>query len=117
MHKRNFLSAMVSVGLAAMTGMTHAQENTFKVGLILPMSGPFASTGKQLESAARLYMAQHGDTVAGRKVVLVVKDDTGSAEVTKRHCPRIGGERQSAGLSRFWVDTLGHGDGTSGHPI
>lgn len=84
MHKRNFLSAMVSVGLAAMTGMTHAQENTFKVGLILPMSGPFASTGKQLESAARLYMAQHGDTVAGRKVVLVVKDDTGSAEVTKR---------------------------------
>lgn len=84
MHKRNFLSAMVSVGLAAMTGMTHAQDNTFKVGLILPMSGPFASTGKQLESAARLYMAQHGDTVAGRKVVLVVKDDTGSAEVTKR---------------------------------
>lgn len=84
MHKRNFLSAMVSVGLAAMSGMVQAQDNTFKVGLILPMSGPFASTGKQLESAARLYMAQHGDTVAGRKVVLVVKDDTGSPEVTKR---------------------------------
>jgi branched-chain amino acid transport system substrate-binding protein len=84
MHKRNFLSAMVSVGLAAMSGMVQAQDNTFKVGLILPMSGPFASTGKQLESAARLYMAQHGDTVAGRKMVLVVKDDTGSPEVTKR---------------------------------
>ena len=84
MHKRNFLSAMVSVGLAALPGMAQAQDNTFKVGLILPMSGPFASTGKQLESAARLYMAQHGDTVAGRKVVLVVKDDTGSPEVTKR---------------------------------
>jgi branched-chain amino acid transport system substrate-binding protein len=84
MHKRNFLSAMVSVGLSAISGLAQAQDNTFKVGLILPMSGPFASTGKQLESAARLYMAQHGDTVAGRKVVLVVKDDTGSPEVTKR---------------------------------
>ena len=84
MHKRNFLNLMAGVGLTAISALTHAQDNSFKVGLILPMSGPFAATGKQLESAARLYMAQHGDTVAGRKVVLIVKDDTGSPEVTKR---------------------------------
>jgi len=84
MHKRNFLNAIAGIGLMTMSGLTQAQDNSFKVGLILPMSGPFAATGKQLESAARLYVAQHGDTVAGRKVVLVVKDDTGSPEVTKR---------------------------------
>jgi len=84
MHKRNFLNLMAGVGLAAISAVTQAQDNSFKVGLILPMSGPFAATGKQLESAARLYVAQHGDTVAGRKVVLIVKDDTGSPEVTKR---------------------------------
>lgn len=84
MHKRNFLNLMAGVGLTAISALAYAQDNSFKVGLILPMSGPFAATGKQLESAARLYMAQHGDTVAGRKVVLIVKDDTGSPEVTKR---------------------------------
>ena len=84
MHKRNFLNLMAGVGLAAISAVTQAQDNSFKVGLILPMSGPFAATGKQLESAARLYVSQHGDTVAGRKVVLIVKDDTGSPEVTKR---------------------------------
>ncbi len=56
-----------------------------KIGLILPLTGPFASTGKQIEAACRLYIAKNGDTVAGRKVELIVKDDTGLApETTKR---------------------------------
>ena len=57
----------------------------FKVGLILPLTGPFASTGRQIEAACRLYIERNGDTVAGRKVELIVKDDTGLApETTKR---------------------------------
>jgi branched-chain amino acid transport system substrate-binding protein len=84
MTKRHFFKATLVCGLACLSVLAQAQDNAFKVGLILPMSGPFASTGKQLESAARLYVAQHGDTVAGRKVVLIVKDDGGAPEVTKR---------------------------------
>lgn len=84
MFKRTLLIAAAGISLAGIVGLTHAQDNTFKIGLILPMTGPFASTGKQLESAARLYVAQHGDTVAGKKVVLIVKDDTGVPEATKR---------------------------------
>ena len=84
MSKRHFIKATLLGGLVCLSALAHAQDNAFKVGLILPMSGPFASTGKQLESAARLYVAQHGDTVAGRKVVLIVKDDGGAPEVTKR---------------------------------
>ena len=60
-----------------------AQEK-FKIGLILPMTGPFASTGKQIEAAAKLYMAQNGDTVGGKKVELIIKDDTSAPDVTKR---------------------------------
>jgi branched-chain amino acid transport system substrate-binding protein len=57
----------------------------FKIGLILPMTGPFASTGRQITAACRLYMQKNGDTVAGRKIELIVKDDTGLApETTKR---------------------------------
>src|SRR5690606_10802017 len=41
--------------------------------------------GQQILNGAKVYMAQHGDTVAGRKVVIDVKDDTGVApEVSKR---------------------------------
>ncbi len=84
MIKRNFLVTALALGLTAASGLTQAQDNAFKIGLILPMSGPFASTGKQLESAARLYVAQNGEMVAGKKVVIIVKDDNGSPEVTKR---------------------------------
>jgi branched-chain amino acid transport system substrate-binding protein len=61
-----------------------AQDNTFKIGLILPMTGQQASTGRQIEAAAKLYMAQHGNTVAGKKIELIVKDDTSTPDVTKR---------------------------------
>jgi branched-chain amino acid transport system substrate-binding protein len=83
MKKRFFLTA-ITTALLGQLSPAMAQDNVFKVGLILPMTGPFASTGKQLESAARLYVAQHGDTVAGKKVQLIVKDDTGAPDVTKR---------------------------------
>jgi branched-chain amino acid transport system substrate-binding protein len=55
-----------------------------KVGMLVPMTGPFASTGRQLVAGARLYLQLKGDVVAGKKIELVVKDDTGNADVTKR---------------------------------
>ena len=83
MKKLHFLSAVAGAALLLSAGSVMA-EDTFKVGLILPMTGPFASTGKQIEAAARLYIAQNGSTVAGKKVELVVKDDTSAPDVTKR---------------------------------
>jgi branched-chain amino acid transport system substrate-binding protein len=88
MNKRPFLRlamsalACASLGLASLS--VQAQDNSFKIGLILPLTGPFASTGKQIEAAVRLYMAQNGSTVAGKKVELIVKDDTSAPDVTKR---------------------------------
>jgi branched-chain amino acid transport system substrate-binding protein len=59
-------------------------QNTVKVGLLVPMTGPFTSTGKQLVAGAKLYMHLKGDTVAGKKIELIVKDDAGNPETTKR---------------------------------
>jgi branched-chain amino acid transport system substrate-binding protein len=84
MDRKIVMRAAMAAVLMAASGLGLAQDNKFKVGLILPMTGPFASTGKQIEAAARLYMAQNGDTVAGKKVELIVKDDTGTPDVTKR---------------------------------
>lgn len=82
MKKRVALSVLALAGMMG-SSVLWAQDS-FKIGLILPMTGPFASTGKQVEAAARLYMTQHGNTVAGKKVELIVKDDTAAPDVTKR---------------------------------
>jgi len=84
MHKRIFLGTLALAVATLAAGGAVAQTNTFKVGLILPMTGPFASTGRQIEAAAKLYMAQNGDNVAGKKIELIIKDDTGTPDVTKR---------------------------------
>ncbi|MCA3239073.1 MAG: ABC transporter substrate-binding protein [Curvibacter sp.] len=84
MNKRVFFGAC-ALALAALTSTTVlAQDNTFKIGLILPMTGQQASTGRQIEAAVKLYMAQNGDTVAGKKVQVILKDDTSVPDVTKR---------------------------------
>ena len=59
-------------------------EDTVKVGLLVPLSGPFTPTGKQMVAGAKLYMQQNGDTVAGKKIELIVKDDGGNPDNTKR---------------------------------
>ena len=83
MQKRLFVQATLAAA-ALVSAPAWAQGAPFKIGLILPMTGQQASTGRQVEAAARLYMAQNGDTVAGRKIELIVKDDTGLPDVSKR---------------------------------
>ncbi len=84
MKKRVFLNASAAAVLAMCSAAVMAQDNTFKIGLIVPMTGQQASTGRQIEAAARLYMAENGNMVAGKKIELIVKDDTSIPDVTKR---------------------------------
>jgi branched-chain amino acid transport system substrate-binding protein len=77
-------AAALSTGLLPRLAFGAAAE-PLKVGLIVPMSGPFASTGRQIEAAVKLYIQQHGATVAGRQIEILLKDDGGVApDVTKR---------------------------------
>ncbi len=84
MDKRSLIKAMVAAPLTLGMARAGAQAGPFKIGLLTPLTGPFASTGRQMEAGVRLYMAQHGATVAGRKIELIVKDDTGLPDMTKR---------------------------------
>jgi branched-chain amino acid transport system substrate-binding protein len=84
MDRRTALSMAGAAALAAAAFGPAAAQEPAKIGLILPMTGPFASTGRQIEAAVKLYQQQNGDTVAGRKVQVILKDDTGTADVTKR---------------------------------
>ena len=84
MFKRQVIKAVALTVTALAATQSIADGNTFKIGLILPMTGQQASTGRQIEAAAKLYMAQNGDTVAGKKIQLIIKDDTTIPDVTKR---------------------------------
>src|SRR5437867_6587648 len=83
--RRNFLLGSAAAAVSAWLPRPALAADPLKIGLIIPLTGPFASTGRQLEAAVRLYMQKNGDTVAGQKLELIVKDDTGLApETTKR---------------------------------
>jgi branched-chain amino acid transport system substrate-binding protein len=80
---KRILAGLLAAAAVAFAGGVSAQEPV-KIGLILPMTGGQASTGKQIDAAVRLYMQQHGDTVAGRKVEVILKDDGTVPDNTKR---------------------------------
>jgi branched-chain amino acid transport system substrate-binding protein len=77
------LQAVAGLALLAAPAASWAQDSV-KIGLILPMTGQQASTGKQISAAVRLYQQEHGSTVAGKKVEVIVKDDGAVPDNTKR---------------------------------
>ena len=101
------LQRFTAAALLGLVPLTALAADPFKIGLILPLTGPFASTGRQIEAAARLYMAKNGDTVAGRKVELIVKDDTGLApETTKRIAQELVVQDKISVLAGFGLTPL-----------
>ncbi|MGA9322917.1 MAG: ABC transporter substrate-binding protein, partial [Xanthobacteraceae bacterium] len=83
MVRQSFVvAAAVALGLSAANAAF--AEDTIKIGFILPMTGQQQSTGKQEAAGIKLYMAQHGDTVAGKKIELIIRDDGAVPDNTKR---------------------------------
>lgn len=79
------LRAMVTGGAITLTALSAQAQETIKIGLIAPFSGAFALYGKQMENGMRAYMKLHGDTVAGKKIEIIIRDTTGPLpEVAKR---------------------------------
>src|SRR5882672_9595057 len=75
-------AAMFAVGLMPVTGQA---QDTLKIGFISAFSGQFADTSAQIDNGIKLYMKQHGDTVAGKKIELIIKDTGGpNPDVAKR---------------------------------
>jgi branched-chain amino acid transport system substrate-binding protein len=75
--------AAIAAFAAGVSAQALAQE-TVKIGLIVPLTGGQASTGKQIDNAVKLYMQQNGATVAGKKIEVIVKDDGAVPDNTKR---------------------------------
>src|SRR5271170_4018235 len=86
-YMRKFLKKLFYgfAGLALCAVGSASAQDTIKIGIIMPYSGQFADTAAQMDNAIKLYMKQHGDTVAGKKIELIRKDTGGIApDVAKR---------------------------------
>src|SRR5690606_458462 len=87
-RRRRFMKLhhlLAALALGAMASTTAYAAEPLRIGLVLPMSGVFSGYGKQIEHGVRLYLQQNGDSFEGRKVEIVLKDDTGAApEISRR---------------------------------
>src|SRR5215469_14215735 len=78
------------VGFAGITALVLSipcadAQQPLKGGVVMSYSGQFADPGSQIDAGIKLYMKEHGDTVAGRKIELIRKDSGGIApDVAKR---------------------------------
>jgi branched-chain amino acid transport system substrate-binding protein len=82
-RKHTGAAVLAALFAAFAAGGAHAQD-VVKIGLVQSMTGPFNTVGKAAVNGARLYIQQHGDTVAGKKIELIVKDDGSVPDVGKR---------------------------------
>ncbi|HET9976952.1 MAG TPA: ABC transporter substrate-binding protein, partial [Burkholderiaceae bacterium] len=82
MQRRQTLAALGAA--LAFAGGAQAQSDTLKIGVILPMTGQQATTGRQIDAAIKLWVAQNGKKVAGKNVEVIVKDDQSLPDQTRR---------------------------------
>src|SRR5262252_4053108 len=85
MDRRQFLTtSAATLAAGSLAGTEAFAADPVKIGFILPMTGQQQSTGRETAAAVKLYMAQHGDTVAGRKIEIILKDDAAVPDNAKR---------------------------------
>jgi branched-chain amino acid transport system substrate-binding protein len=80
----------MSILLIAADGIARAEETTpLKIGWIGSYSGAGAAFGQETDTAIKVWMQQHGDTVAGRKIVLLRRDDQSQASIVRQEVAEL----------------------------
>jgi branched-chain amino acid transport system substrate-binding protein len=82
---RTFLAALAFASTACMPAIgQEAADKTVRIGFSAPMTGAFSENGRQMAAALKLYVQEHGDMVAGKKIEVILRDDGSSAEQARR---------------------------------
>src|ERR1700722_19505678 len=84
MRHAYFAAATLAIAIAATAAGTAGAQDPVKIGLVMPMTGTVGAAGQEVVAAVKLYMAQHGDTVAGKKIELLIRDDGSIPDNAKR---------------------------------
>ena len=84
MCPRYFLAACLVAAISWVDVRAAPAQDVVKIGVVIPMTGGLAPVGREVASGAKLYIQQHGETVAGRKIELIIRDDAGVPDNGKR---------------------------------
>ena len=84
MLSRCMFGAIAILVISALAAGSAFAQATVKIGLIVSMTGQQASTGKEIKAAVDLYMKEHGDTVAGKKIEVILRDSGSVPDNSKR---------------------------------
>jgi branched-chain amino acid transport system substrate-binding protein len=84
--RRIVVAVAVAVAAVALFAVRDARADAppLKVGLIATFSGGFTQAAKTSDAAIAAFVKEHGDTVAGRKLVIIRRDDGGNAPDTAK---------------------------------
>jgi branched-chain amino acid transport system substrate-binding protein len=97
---------LLAIAAACLAATAAQAQDTVKVGVILPMTGPSASTGRQIDAAIKLWLAQSGGKAGGKKVEVIVKDDAGVADTTRRLAQELVVNDKVVALAGFGLTPL-----------
>ena len=85
MLRRTVLKGMAAATATSVFAPAVFAQKALKIGISMPMTGPgFGTVGPQLKAGIQLYMQQHGDVVADRKIEIIIRDDAGVADTARR---------------------------------
>jgi branched-chain amino acid transport system substrate-binding protein len=81
LDRRTFLAGTAAVASLSMPAI--AQNKPVRIGLLTVKTGPLAQGGIQMEQGVNLFLKDRNNTIAGRKVELLVGDTGGNPAGTK----------------------------------
>jgi branched-chain amino acid transport system substrate-binding protein len=85
MLRRTLLKGMAATAAGGVVARPAIADTTLKIGCSLPLTGAgFTAVGREAIGGLKVYMQQHGDRVAGRKIELIVRDDQGVGDNARR---------------------------------
>lgn len=103
---KTLLCALALLACAAsFPGAARAED--VKIGVVLPLTGPFSPAGTQALLGMRAWLAQNGDTVDGRHLVLVVRDDTANPAISRRQTQELVVNDHVAVLAGYGLTPMG----------
>lgn len=101
-----YVKSALAAGLTLLAASAAQAQDVVKVGLIAPLTGPQAASGRQMVAGAQLYMALNGNKVGNKTIQLVVRDDQGTADITRRIAQELIVNEKVAVISGFGLTPL-----------
>ena len=90
MTRRRFLAAALVAALVALSiPSVLAQSNPIRIGLLAPLTGAAASSGRELVDGWELYWKQAGRNVANRPVEVTIEDDGSVPDIALQKARRL----------------------------